>query len=304
MTQSTLQSPFEVHGIGLHTAAPCGVRLLPAPADHGRTLVPMDRESSRPISVDLDHVVDTRWATTLGHSDATVATVEHLLAALAGLEIDNVCIEVFGPEIPILDGSAAPWVEAILQAGRVSQKSPRRILVVKRPVEVTEAGRTVRLLPASQPSMACSIAFDHPLLSQQTFEMELTVDHFIRRLAPARTFGFSKDVEALHRQGRAKGASLDNAIVVDDFSIRNPEGLRFGDEMVRHKLLDALGDLALLGRPFRGRYEGHRGGHTLNVQLVHRLLSTPEAWSEVAEASSSSASEFAVDGLRWSMVPR
>lgn len=284
LNQRTLRSPAECEGIALHGGQQAKVRLIPAPVDTGIVFVRTDLEPPVEIPARSDHVVDTRLATTLGRGGATVGTVEHLIAALVGLGVDNVRIEIDGPELPILDGSAQPFVDLVLAAGgTIAQRRPKRFLVVRKTVTVTDetGAKLARLEPASCFSLRCSIDFDHPIVNQQSFELALSDAAFVRELARARTFGFARDVDAMHAAGLARGGGLENAVVIDDFSIRNPEGLRFPDEFVRHKILDAIGDLALLGAPVIGRYVGHKSGHALNARLTAALLAQPKAFEYV-----------------------
>lgn len=278
--QRTVKTRISGIGIGLHSGRDTEFSILPAPPDSGLVFVRTDLSPHVEIPARSEYVVSTRLATTLGKDGVTVGTVEHLVAALFGLGIDNARIEIDGPEVPILDGSAAGFVELLEQGGTIAQLRPKRFLVVRRPVAIcSEDGESsARLEPAPCFELHCTIDFDHPIVSNQTFEMTFSDKSFIKEIAEARTFGFARDVEAMHRAGLARGGSLDNAVVVDDFSIQNPEGLRFPDEFVRHKVLDAVGDLALLGAPLIGRYVGYRSGHTLNTELAAALLTQPRAY--------------------------
>ncbi|MCK6546838.1 UDP-3-O-acyl-N-acetylglucosamine deacetylase [Myxococcota bacterium] len=252
LQQRTVKAKITGSGISLHEGVEARFSILPAAPGTGLVFVRTDLP--------------------------TPVEIEHLLAALYALGIDNARIEVDGPELPILDGSAMPFVELIRAAGGpVAQRAPRRFLVVRRPVSVVDGDRSVRLEPASSFKLACTIDFDHAILRRQHLEVKFSDAVFIRELARARTFGFGRDVDAMHAAGLAKGGSVDNAVVIDDFSIRNPEGLRFPDEFVRHKLVDAVGDLALLGAPLIGRYVGIKGGHSLNTELAKKLLADARA---------------------------
>jgi UDP-3-O-[3-hydroxymyristoyl] N-acetylglucosamine deacetylase len=217
-------------------------------------------------------VIDTRLATTLGRDGEIVATVEHLLAALHGLGIDNLRIEIDGPEIPIMDGSAAAFVDLVRDAGIEQQAAQKKSWVVTKPVTVQVGDRKASLRPASKLSIACDIDFNHPVISAQSYTWEFSDQAFHREIARARTFGLLKDVEMLKGMGLAQGGSLSNAIVVDDFSILNPDGLRYSDEFVRHKLLDGLGDVALLGHPLIGKLSLHKAGHALHHMLLEKAL--------------------------------
>ncbi len=257
------------------------VRLLPAPPDTGLSFTDADRPDIPPLPARYDRVLDTRLATTLGDGRFKVATVEHLLAALLAEGIDNAVIEVSGEEVPVLDGSAAPWVEQIRAAGRVDQAAPRRTLVITAPVEVTDGDRTARLLPCDGLEVSATIIFDHPTIGTQQLDLHLQNGTFGHELAWARTFGFLAEVEAMHRMGLALGGGLDNAVVYDGTGVVNPDGLRSPDEAVRHKLLDMVGDLALAGVAVQGRFEAIRPGHALNQALVAALFASPESWELV-----------------------
>ena len=273
------------HGVGLHTGTQVELRLVPAPINHGLVFVRVDLPEKPQIPVRSEFVVDTSLATTLGIRSVRVGTVEHLLAALSGLGIDNLRIELDGPEVPIMDGSAAPFARLVHEAGIRTQDEAKAFLVIKRTVTVVDGDKYASFSPAKRFRIDCTIDFRHPLISDQQYTVEFTDRSFVRDLAPARTFGFLRDVDKLRSLGLAQGGSLLNAVVVDDFSILNPEGLRFPDEFVRHKLLDALGDVALLGRPVIGRLTAHKTGHALNQRLVAKVLSDPENY-EVVRARS------------------
>lgn len=273
--QRTLRFKAAVEGVGLHSGKTVRLELQPAPADSGVVFVRTDLPHAVEIPARSEFVVDTTLNTTLGRGEARVGTVEHLLAALYGLGVDNVRVLVDGPEVPVLDGSAQVFVKLLEETGLRSQKAPRKVAVVRRPLTVTDGDKEVRLVPASRFSVHCSVDFRHPLITNQTYGLEVSPRSFLREIAPARTFGFYKEVEWLRSRGLALGGSLENAIVVDEFHILNPEGLRFPDEFVRHKILDALGDLSLLGMPIIGQLHAHKTGHALNHQLVKTLLTQP-----------------------------
>ncbi|MFZ5468585.1 MAG: UDP-3-O-acyl-N-acetylglucosamine deacetylase [Myxococcota bacterium] len=275
--QRTLQQPISCQGVGLHSGAPVTMRLLPAPADHGVVFVRVDLTPSVCIPAKAENVVDTALATTLGKGSARVATVEHLMAALCGLGIDNVRVELDGPEVPIMDGSAAPFAYLIRSAGVRVQNEPKSFLVIKKPVAVTQGDKEATLAPSNRFRIDCTIDFQHPLICDQSFAMEFSDRTFSREISRARTFGFLRDVEMLKKVGLAKGGSLENAIVVDEFSILNPDGLRFPDEFVRHKVLDAMGDMALFGCPVIGHLKVFKTGHALNHELVQKVLADPSS---------------------------
>jgi UDP-3-O-[3-hydroxymyristoyl] N-acetylglucosamine deacetylase len=280
--QHTIAQPVEIGGIGLHTGAQVHARLSPAPAGSGVRFRPMGAEGPG-LPALACHVTNTQLATTLGDGEFSVSTVEHLLATLLGQELDNLTIEVEGPELPVLDGSGKPWTALLDQAGRVAQSAPRRCFRVEKTIEVRQAvrggpDRVARLVPAQGFSVWARIDFDHPDIGTQELELALTPESFAAELGWARTFGFLRDVEALHRMGLARGGSLDNVVVFGPEGIMNPEGLRDPREPVRHKILDILGDLALLGLRIEGRCEAERPGHGLTHELVGALLADPSAF--------------------------
>jgi len=279
--QRSFKQRASLSGIGLHSGAKVRVTLAPAPADSGIVFVRDGKE----IPALADFVVDTTMNTSVGRDGLRIGTVEHVLAALAGCGIDNAYLEVEGPEIPIMDGSSEPFVALIREAGIHELRQSRRFLLVRKAVTVTEGDKLARLSPArGKFSINYTIDFRHPLISDQSFKLEMNERSFQKDIARARTFGFKRDVERLLRAGLARGGSLDNAVVVDDFNILNPEGLRFPDEFVRHKILDALGDLSLIGMPVIGQLTAVKSGHALNHQLVRRVLAEAEA-CEVVQPS-------------------
>jgi UDP-3-O-[3-hydroxymyristoyl] N-acetylglucosamine deacetylase len=273
--QRTFKQRASFEGIGLHSGQTVRVTLAPAPPDSGITFVRTDVAPDLDIPALPSSVVDTVLCTSLGCGRVRIGTVEHLLAALVGFGIDAARVEVEGPELPIGDGSSAPFVQLIQRAGLHELRAPRRFLQVKKPVAVVEGEKLAKLLPARRFRVTYTIDFQHPLISEQTFTVDLDGRSFQKEIARARTFGFKRDVEKLHRAGLARGGSLENAVVVDDFHILNPEGLRFPDEFVRHKALDAIGDLALLGMPVIGHFVAVKSGHALNQQLVRKALTEP-----------------------------
>lgn len=276
-SQGTLARPFTRDGVGLHSGVVARVEVLPAPPDHGRVFLRADLSSPTPIPARAEAVVDTFLATTLGVGDQRISTVEHLLAALHVAGVDNALIRVWGPEVPVLDGSALPWWVAILDAGVATQAVPMRPRVVKAPVRVAEGERRAALLPGVGFSVRVEVDFDHPLLRNRHLEVVVEPETFGRDLAPARTFAFAHEVEALHRSGRGRGGTLDNTLVLAADGVINPGGMRFLDEPVRHKVLDVVGDLALLGAPLEGRVDALRPGHRLHVALVRAFQAEHDA---------------------------
>lgn len=291
--QRTLKAAIGATGVGLHSGARVTIRLVPAPVGHG--IVFLRTDTGARIPARYDNVVDTRLCTVLGmpvhdggDDPATrIGTVEHVMAALAAAGIDNAVIEVSGPEVPIMDGSAAPFTFLIDCAGIAAQDAPLAVLQVLRPVRVKEGDATAALLPATEATLrdegarlalALEIDFAADAIGRQERALLLTADRFREDLAAARTFGFAEDLQRLRAHGLARGGSLANAVVLAGGKVVNEGGLRFADEFVRHKLLDAVGDLALAGMPIQARFVGHRSGHRLNNQLLRALFDQPECW--------------------------
>jgi UDP-3-O-[3-hydroxymyristoyl] N-acetylglucosamine deacetylase len=271
----TLRREVGCTGIGLHSGKPVRLRLLPAPAEHGIRFKRTDVDVEIPAR--LDCLGSQDHATTLTRDGVSVGTVEHLLSALHGLGIDDAQVEVDGPEIPILDGSAAPFVILVHEAGTKPLGVPRLYIEVLKPVEVVRGAKSARLVPAEHFEIGYMIGFEHPLLQHQALSVRVSPRVFSEGIAPARTFGFLSEVETLRRHGLALGGSLDNAIVISETGVLN-NTLRFENEFVRHKILDAVGDLALLGRPLLGRLEATKAGHALHAAVARKLLDTPDAW--------------------------
>ncbi len=271
--QRTVAKRVSCMGIGLHSGKPATLTLAPAPADAGVTFVRMDLGVEIPARNEF--VADTTLSTNLALGNARVNTVEHVMAALHGMGIDNCRVEVDGPEIPILDGSAAPFVCLVQEGGIQVQRAGKRYLVVEQPVEIRDGEKLARLEPASAFSVEFIADFAHPLITNQSLRVTLTDRAFEREVARARTFCFRRDIERMQAAGLAKGGSLENAIVVDEYSILNPDGLRYPDEFARHKVLDAVGDLALFGMPVLGALTAVKSGHALNQALVKKVLADP-----------------------------
>lgn len=289
-TQHTLKRQVSCAGIGLHSGAKVTLTLKPAAADTGIVFRRTDLGIDIPASV--RHVTGLQYATVLGRDGATVETVEHLLAALTSAGIDNVIVELSQREVPIMDGSSAPFLFLIHEAGVKRLSAPRKYLKVLRPVAVTSGDKRAAVYPSDHFKVSYTISFDHPLLRHQSRTSRITEQVFADEIASARTFGFLKEVEWLRQQGLALGGSLENAIVIGDTGVLN--ALRFEDEFVRHKMLDAIGDLALLGHPLLGHVVAHRAGHALHTSLAARLLDEPDAWCLV---EGESAAADAIDAL-------
>jgi UDP-3-O-[3-hydroxymyristoyl] N-acetylglucosamine deacetylase len=287
--QTTLRDHIAVSGVGVHSGLPVTLTLHPADDDSGIVFhrVSADGSIEREIRADVRAVTATEFATVLGDAKGPLcSTAEHLLAALRGLCVDNVVVEIDGPEVPIMDGSAAPFVDAIDQAGLTARAQPRRYIEVIKPVRVaTKDGAVGELRPYDHGfRVEAEIEFDHPLIGRQALALDVEPDSFRREIARARTFGFMRDVAKLWSAGYALGASFDNTLVVTEDRVLNPEGLRFTDEFVRHKILDAIGDLALAGQPLLASYRTVRGGHKLNHAVLSALMADPSNWRLIEAA--------------------
>jgi UDP-3-O-[3-hydroxymyristoyl] N-acetylglucosamine deacetylase len=275
--QKTLAQPLSFSGIGLHSGRSVKVTIAPAGANYGLRFVRVDLSGKPEILAHYTRVVNTTRATTLGEGGFTLSTVEHLLAALRGLGVDNARIKVEGPELPIMDGSAAPFSGLLTATGLRQLPWPRAYILIRKPVELKQGNQWMRVSPG-EPSITYTIDFNHPLIRRQRYRVSLRTESFCAEIAPARTFGFLKEVQHLQNQGLALGGSLDNAVVLDDTGVLNPGGLRFPEECVRHKILDAVGDLALLGLPLLGRLEVGRGSHELHCTFLQLLMRQETAW--------------------------
>jgi UDP-3-O-[3-hydroxymyristoyl] N-acetylglucosamine deacetylase len=283
VTVRTIAEPFEVHGLGLHSNRPCTVRVRPS--EEGG-IVFTHSPSSVAIPAKAEFVGDLSLATTLTKDGAKLQTVEHILAALYGLGIDHTIIEVDGDELPILDGSALPWVKAISQAGLMDLPGPKTYMKVLRPIQVQDGDRLVRAAPLDSLKLNCSIDFPIPSIGHQSIELDLTPNKFRLELAPARTFCLKSEIDYMHGRGLALGGSLENAVVYDSDGCLN-ENLRFKNEAVRHKMLDLVGDLALLGAPLLARIDTHAAGHAMHVAFVRKLVAETNAWAMVEAPPSS-----------------
>jgi UDP-3-O-[3-hydroxymyristoyl] N-acetylglucosamine deacetylase len=277
--QHTLAGPAICAGVGLHSGQRVRVSIRPAPANAGIVFVRTDVAGDNRVRVSAEAVTPTRLCTLIRNDvGMTVATIEHLMSALAALGVDNAVIELDGPEIPIMDGSALPFVQLLDRAGRRRQDAERRYIEVLETVEVIEGDKVVRLSPSDRFEMAFEIDFPTAVIGRQRVELDVTEESFRQELADCRTFGFLHEVQALREAGLARGGSLENAVVIDGDRVLNPEGPRRPDEFVRHKALDAVGDLYVLGAPLLGRFEGVRAGHALNNRVARALLDRPSAW--------------------------
>jgi UDP-3-O-[3-hydroxymyristoyl] N-acetylglucosamine deacetylase len=274
--QRTLRRAISCVGIGLHSGNKVQLSLKPAPADFGIRFRRTDL-GDHEVPANVQHLAGIQLATALSRNEVSVETVEHPLAALVSMSIDNVLIELNSPEVPIMDGSAAPFIYLVQEAGVKQQASPRRYLKIVRPIALSRGDKRIALYPSDHFKVTYSISYDHPLLRHQSRTIRITEESFIEDIAPARTFTFLKDVEMLRQNGLALGGSLENAIVLGETGVLN-NALRFEDEFVRHKILDAVGDLALVGHPVIGHLVAHRAGHALHTEFAGKILEETECW--------------------------
>ena len=283
LRQRTLKTLVSASGVGLHTGQKVRMTLRPAPADTGVVFRRIDLASPVDLPARADLVGETRLSSCLVKDGVKIYTVEHLMSALGGLGVDNVYVDVDASELPIMDGSASPFVLLIQQAGIVEQQAPKRFLRVTRPVEVKDGDKWARLDPFDGYKLSFSIEFRHPVIerSTQSVEVNFAETSYLKEIARARTFGFMHEVEDLRDNGLALGGGLDNAVVLDEYRVLNADGLRFADEFIRHKLLDAIGDLYLLGKPLLGAFSAHKSGHALNNRLLRALLAQAGALETV-----------------------
>ncbi len=279
MKQTTIAKQVELSGIGLHKAVV--VRLRLEPLDAGSGIVFYREDQAKTIELKPQNVVDTKMATVIGKDGVVISTIEHLMSAISASGIDNLRIVIDNDEVPIMEGSSAAFCMLLEEAGTKELDAAKKVLVVKKAVEVREGDKFVRLSPADECRYSYEIKFDHPMIQVQRYDFVFTRENFKNEIGRARTFGFLKEVQYLRSIGLAKGGSLENAIVLDDLKILNPEGLRFDDEFVRHKVLDAIGDMTLLGMPFIGHYEASAGSHKLNHLLTKKLLESAENYEIV-----------------------
>jgi UDP-3-O-[3-hydroxymyristoyl] N-acetylglucosamine deacetylase len=282
--QRTIQSITRATGVGLHSGEKVYLTLRPAPPDTGIVFRRVDLEPVVEFPAAATLVTETTLCTGLTCDGAKVQTVEHLMSALAGLGIDNIIVELSAPEVPIMDGSSGPFVFLLQSAGIVEQPAPKRFIRIRRPVEVRDGDKIARFVPYDGFRLAFTIEFNHPAIptTQSRAVVEFSTENYIREVSRARTFGFMRDLEFMRERNLGLGGSMDNAIVLDEFRVLNDDGLRYADEFVRHKILDAVGDLYLAGKPVIGAFEGHKSGHALNNTLVRALLADTAAWDEVS----------------------
>ncbi len=306
--QKTIKKSIQCSGIGLHKGRKVRLVLRPAAEDTGIVFALHGEDGVRFHRPSADAVVETTMATTLGFGGQRLATVEHLLAAVRGLEIDNLFVEVEGDEVPIMDGSSASFIFLLRAAGFRRQSKPRKLLTLKQPIEFQQDGKWIKARPSKRLTVDYTINFNHPMVGIQKFYVECNPETFTRHVAKARTFGFMREVEYLRRNGLALGGSLDNAVVLDEYGVINPEGLRYPDEFVRHKVLDFIGDLFVLGMPMTGDFEVYCSGHALNNAFVRYIVEHQADYLEVdvcgeqpvpAEVLLPSLSEVPVTSQAW-----
>jgi UDP-3-O-[3-hydroxymyristoyl] N-acetylglucosamine deacetylase len=302
LKQRTLRQAISTKGVGLHTGARVEIVLLPAAVDAGIVFRRTDLDVPVSIPARADCVGDTRLSSTLRTDGVTVSTVEHLMSALAGLGIDNLRVDIAGPEVPIMDGSAMPFVYLLQSAGVVEQGAPKRFIRVKAPVEVRDGDKWARFSPYAGYRLDFAIDFPHPVFGSENKHVviDFALHSYVKEVARARTFGFMQDVEAMRAAGLALGGSLQNAIVLDETRVLNAEGLRYENEFVKHKVLDAIGDLYLLGHPLIGEYAAFKPGHALNNALARALLDRPDAFEIVTFAADAAAPAAFQD---WQLKP-
>lgn len=291
LKQRTLKNVIRATGVGLHTGEKVELTLRPAAPDTGILFRRVDLDRPVEIRATPFNVGDTRLSTTLFEGHVKVSTVEHLLSAFAGLGIDNAYVDVGAAEVPIMDGSAAPFVFLLQSAGVEEQNRAKRFIRIKRPVEVRDGDKFARFTPYNGFKVEFSIDFDHPAFNARANRavVDFSTSSFVREVSRARTFGFLREIEALRQQNLALGGSLDNAVVVDEYRVLNEEGLRYDDEFVKHKILDAIGDLYLLGHTLIGAFTAHKSGHALNNSLLRALVADASAWEEVVYENSDAA---------------
>ncbi len=281
--QRTLKKSVQATGVGLHTGEKVYLTLRPAPANSGIVFRRVDKSPAVEVRAEAYAVNDTRLSTCLEANGARVATIEHLMSAFAGLGVDNAYVDLTSPEVPIMDGSAGTFIFLLQSAGIEEQPAAKKFIRIKKPVEVKDGDKWVRFDPFNGYKLTFTINFTHPVIANtpQTVVVDLGEHSYIREISRARTFGFMHEVEYMRSQGLGHGGNLDNAIVMDEYRVINPDGLRFEDEFVRHKVLDAIGDLYLLGHPVIGAFSGYKSGHALNNALLRALLENEDAWEFV-----------------------
>ncbi len=275
--ETTVQRPVETRGVGLHSGVPVSIRILPAPPSTGIVFVRTDLDNFT-VPASWRYVARVSYATSLMRQGVLISTTEHLLSVFYSMGVDNAFVEIDNLEVPILDGSGLPYVELLRAAGLKSYRRRKRFLRIRRPVTVEAGSKRISILPSDRFLLTCDVFYDHPMIGHQALDLEVTPERYADAIAPARTFGFAHELPQMRDMGLIRGANLENAICFDRESVRNPEGLRFADECCRHKALDLIGDLALIGKPLLGHVIAERAGHAMHTALVARIMSDPSLY--------------------------
>ncbi|HLK18516.1 MAG TPA: UDP-3-O-acyl-N-acetylglucosamine deacetylase [Bryobacteraceae bacterium] len=275
--ETTIQRPVEARGVGLHSGVPVSIRILPAPPSTGIVFIRTDLDNF-PIPASWRYVARVSYATSLMRQGVLISTTEHLLSVFYSMGVDNAYVEIDNLEVPILDGSGRPYVDLLRSAGLKSYRRRKRFLRIRRPVTVESGSKRISILPSDRFLLTCDVFFDHPLIGRQALDLEVTPERYAEEIAPARTFGFEHELAQMRDMGLIRGASLENAVCFDRVGARNPDGLRFPDECCRHKALDLIGDLALIGKPLLGHVIAERAGHAMHTALVARIMSDPSLY--------------------------
>ena len=275
--ETTVQRPVEAKGVGLHSGVPVSIRILPAPPSTGIVFLRTDLDNFS-VPASWRYVARVSYATSLMRQGVLISTTEHLLSVFYSMGVDNAYVEIDNLEVPILDGSGLPYVELLCAAGLKSYRRRKRYLLVRRPVTVEQGSKRITILPADRFLLTCDVFYDHPLIGQQSLDLEVTPERYAQEIAPARTFGFAHELDQMRDMGLIRGASLENAVCFNRETVVNPEGLRFPDECCRHKALDLIGDLALIGKPLLGHVIAERAGHAMHAALVSRIMSDPSLY--------------------------
>jgi UDP-3-O-[3-hydroxymyristoyl] N-acetylglucosamine deacetylase len=275
--ETTVQRPVEAKGVGLHSGVPVSIRILPAPPSTGIVFLRTDLDNFS-VPASWRYVARVSYATSLMRQGVLISTTEHLLSVFYSMGVDNAFVEIDNLEVPILDGSGSPYVELLNAAGLKSYRRRKRFLRIRRPVTVEAGSKRITILPSDRFLLTCDVFYDHPMIGKQSLDMEVTPERYAQEIAPARTFGFSYELDQMRDMGLIRGASLDNAMCFDREGMQNPEGLRFPDECCRHKALDLIGDLALIGKPLLGHVIAERAGHAMHTALVARIMSDPSLY--------------------------
>ncbi|MEW6259184.1 MAG: UDP-3-O-acyl-N-acetylglucosamine deacetylase [Thermodesulfobacteriota bacterium] len=276
--QKTLARTVHFTGLGVHSGRTVNVAVHPAPANHGIKFLRKDIADATPIPARFNVVVDTSLATVIGYDGVIVSTIEHLMASLSGLAIDNALVELDNYELPIMDGSAGPFTRELLATGTIIQDKPRFAFLIRRPIQIEQSGKSVAVYPDTHYRITCTIRYDHPLIAEQTCSIIVNPRTFVDEICDARTFGFFHEVEAMQQLGLARGGNLQNAVVIGKDGVMNPDGLRYADEFVRHKLLDCIGDFSLMGIPIIGHVVTNCSGHAFNQSFLQKLFEEKSAW--------------------------